>query len=67
MSKIDEFKQELRALLAKYDAYICCGVGEGSDTYGIYDEHICVMVKDGNKEVESKIDGWGIGASDILM
>lgn len=38
--KIKAFKQELKALLEKHNACINVGYGDGTDTYGICDEHL---------------------------
>lgn len=41
-----EFLKELKDLLEKYNACISWTCGEGSDTYGIYDDHICACLND---------------------
>lgn len=38
--KIQDFKQELKTLLKKHNACINVGYGDGTDIYGIYDEHL---------------------------
>lgn len=71
--KEQQFKEELKELLIKYDAHIYFSVGEGSDTYGFYDEALKVdfMIKEpGNrcKTIESSSilsDGWGIDQTDL--
>lgn len=57
-----EFLKELKALLEKYDASICFTCHPSSDTYGLYDDHIIVLM--GNKEVAGS-DNWTLVASDI--
>lgn len=62
MNKSEQFKEELKALLLKYNASIDFSVGEGSDTYGLYDESITLSIED--TEVYS-ISGYGISAYDL--
>ena len=70
MSKINEFQIELKALLAKYNATISANVGEGSDTHGIYDEHILVYLSDEKgrdiKGEEYRIDDWFIDSFNVI-
>ena len=42
MSRVEEFKKELKELLTKYDATLGVTLGFGSDTHGIYDEEVVV-------------------------
>ncbi len=73
MPKSDEFKQELQALLAKYDASIGFSVGESSDTHGLYNERIEVYfsgLEPGGRfktvtETVKLVDGWGVDSSDL--
>ena len=39
---MQEFAQELSDLLEKYEVYIYWVCGDGSDTYGIYDEQMLI-------------------------
>jgi len=69
MSKIDEFKAELKAVLVKYNATISACVGEGSDTHGIYDEHMIIYLSDnkGNsiEGEECRIDDWYVDGYNV--
>lgn len=57
-----EFLKELKALLEKYNAYISWTCSEGSDTYGIYDDHIYANLND---KVEIKFDGRYIDCDNL--
>lgn len=63
MSKADEFKSELRALLLKYGASIGVGYADCSDTHGMYDEHMTIDFDD--RTSITVCDGWGISVSDL--
>lgn len=43
-NKLEQFKQELAALLIKYNASIDVDWGDGSDMYGVYREGITVTI-----------------------
>lgn len=67
-----QFKKELKALLAKYNASICFEVGEGgSDTYGLYDETMTVCFRSMEPKKPFKItchkicSGWTISKTDL--
>lgn len=62
LAEDSSFLGELKNLLEQYDASIAFDVGEGSDTYGLYDEAIVVMV--GDREIY-RVDGYGIDSTDI--
>jgi hypothetical protein len=49
MANIIQFKKELARLLKKHGASINWECGEGSDTHGIYDEKITVLLGDGQR------------------
>lgn len=57
-------RNELKALLEKYDVSIVFSVGEGSDLHGVYDERI-ELVENGTDEVLIKMDGYGLSALDL--
>ena len=62
MNKSEKFKEELKTLLLKYNASIDFCVGDGSDTYGLFDEKIILSIED--TEVYS-VSGYGISAYDL--
>jgi len=62
MSKGKEFIDKLQGLLKEYNADISWGCGDGSDTYGIYDEEMSIEVE--GKEVLC-VDGNCIDASSL--
>lgn len=66
---IEAFKQELKALLEKYDATIDANVGSGSDTHGIYDETMEISIRDNKKSFrchnETVVNGWSISSRDL--
>lgn len=73
MSKLSDFRHELHALLAKYDAVLSFEVGEGSDTHGLYDERFTVSFfnqPEGNHfkttgKEHTIAPGWSIDQSDL--
>jgi hypothetical protein len=63
MSKIDDFKVKLRALLKKYNAGIGFDVDDCTDYHGIYGQHMYIEI-DGT--VLETFDGlWHIEDTDI--
>ena len=44
LRKLEEFSEELKALLEKHKAYLEIHFGEGSDTHGIYNEKIVANI-----------------------
>lgn len=60
----EQFKQELKSLLAKYEVSIGFDCDDSSDTHGIYDGRIVVFDKR-DKELFSA-PGWSLSATDIL-
>ncbi len=73
MSKAEDFKKELQALLKKYDASIGFNVGECSDTHGLYNERLEVAFQELTKGARFKTvtetallaDGWGVDYTDL--
>lgn len=73
MSKANEFKKELKALLKKYDATIGFNVGESSDTHGLYNERLEVQfseLREGANfktvvETKELVKGWDVGYIDL--
>lgn len=65
----DEFLRELKALLEKYRVSIGFSVGECSDTYGLYDEQVCIdhqiSPESFHEERWLSVDGWWMDAKDI--
>ena len=59
---MEQFKKELKELLAKYDATIAFECGECSDLHGVYDEKIVAEV--GGKEITLS-DGYYVQSSDL--
>ena len=60
---------EIAAILKKYDACIGAGVGDASDTHGIYDEHISIAVRDMPNRwafTERRWSGWSIAHDDMV-
>jgi len=65
---VKEFKRELKDLLTKYNAFISFNVGDGSDTYGLYNERMTIEHRIGdsrNYVTLLEVDGWVIDKSDI--
>lgn len=62
MSRIVEFKKELRELLSKYDASLRVLYDDCSDMHGVYGEHMAVEL-DGRSHF--LCDHWGIDVSDL--
>jgi hypothetical protein len=64
-----DLKSELKALLKRHNASIEFDCGEGSDTYGIYDERIVVTVRPDPKRFEEKeifsVNGVAMSYKDI--
>ena len=69
MGKREEFLIKFAALLKEYNATILFSVGEGSDTHGLYDEHMKVWHQpDPTKFAEEewlRVDGWTMNHHDI--
>lgn len=65
----EQFLQELKELLEKYDVNIGFSVSPCSDTHGLNDEKIVIdhrISKNSFKEERwLEVYGWGLGASDI--
>jgi len=64
MENKEEFLKELKALLQKYNVTISAGVGEGSDTHGISEEHVEIYSNFNYKTV-FKVEGWSLTHEDI--
>ena len=62
MADLEEFKKELRSLLAKHNATIGFDCSECSDTYGINDANISVSLGGMNIRLA---DGWNVDATDL--
>jgi hypothetical protein len=65
---VKEFKRELKDLLTRYNAMICFNVGDGSDTYGLYNERMTIEHRVENTfeyKPLVEVSGWGIDKSDI--
>ena len=61
-----QFAKELQVLLEKYDVSIGFGVGECSDTYGLYGEHMLIEPTHRQEQGwQIKITGWVISADDL--
>lgn len=71
MSDISNFKAELAALLEKYNATIGFSCGEGSDTFGLYDEKMVVDFYSRERGQKTKTHilayGWGIDRHDLKV
>lgn len=63
----EEFLSKLKDLLDEYDATIEFTCDESSDTYGLYGDHLeIIMREDGfRNKVVFKSDGWEITPKDI--
>ena len=59
-----EFLKELKALLEKYNACISWTCSEGSDMYGIHDDHICANLND---KVDIEFDGRYIDCDNLYI
>ena len=64
MDNKQEFVKELRELLQKYNVSIQAGVGEGSDTHGICEEHIEIYSNFDYKAIFT-VDGWTLDQTDL--
>lgn len=67
-TEIQQFRTELKALLAKYNASINFSVGSCSDTHGLYEEKMVVShtIPGTFKDIDLiEVYGWGICAGDI--
>jgi len=64
VTKLDDFKRELAALLDKYGASIEFVVDECSDTYGLYGERQTVHFH-GDRDFHTLETGWSVSASDL--
>ena len=64
-----EFLKELKTLMEKYDVTIGFSVSACSDTYGLYDEKMCInhriSKKSFKEETWLEVNGWNIQSSDI--
>lgn len=63
-----QFLIELKELLEKYNASINWTCGDGSDTYGIYDDKMYVdfrLDKGGYEEIDI-CNSWGFNARDLI-
>lgn len=69
MSKLSEFKRELKELLNKYDASIQLGFANCSDTHGMYDERIEVSFRVNRPRFQYQTHtlskGYGISKGDL--
>ena len=64
MNEVENFKKELKELLQKYDATISFEYDPDSDTYGIYDGHIELKIKE-NKLRHKHQNYWELIADDL--
>ncbi|RLA81568.1 MAG: hypothetical protein DRG78_09040 [Epsilonproteobacteria bacterium] len=62
MSKIKEFKKELKVLLGKYDAEIGFDASDSNGFYTIYDEHMYIEI---GEEITIFENDWSIRESDL--
>ena len=60
--KVKAFLNDLKVLLAKHKADIGFDCGDGSDLYGLYDEHVTAEI-DGTKI--RLVSGWVVDASGL--
>jgi len=60
--KVIAFVKDLKALLEKHKADIGFNCGDGSDTYGLYEEEMTATVDGVDITLAS---GWGVSASDL--
>ena len=58
--EIREFKEELKALLAKYDACISFNCDDCSDTYGLYKTRIELQNPFDGSTISKLSDGWSV-------
>lgn len=63
MKEIHPMLVELKALLDKYKADISFTCSEGSDTYGLYNDHIEIT---SNTKTIFKANGWYIHPNDLV-
>jgi len=63
MTKGEQFLQELGLLMKKYNATIAFEVGDGSDTYGLYDEKMVCSVEDEDITITRS---WCFDTSDLI-
>lgn len=56
-----EFLKDLKELLEKYNACISWACDDGSDLYGIYNDHICVTL---DNSVEINFEGSCVDCDD---
>lgn len=64
MPKVIKFKEELKALLEKYEAIICFECSNCSDTFGIHNEKITVRME--SDKIKSTLsDGWSVNTTDL--
>ena len=61
---MENFTNELKALLKKYDVGIAFSVDSCSDTHGLCDEKIVVYPNKGGKNI-IEVDGYCMDSSDI--
>lgn len=64
LTDMQKFKKELRELLNKYSATIAWDCSEGSDTHGIYEDWMSVVV---NGQAERVTNGRYIDKHDIKI
>ena len=67
--EIQQFRAELKALLTKYNASICCSVGSYSDTDDLYNKKMTIWhtVPGTFKDINIlEIDSWVIRSGDIV-
>jgi hypothetical protein len=63
--RLEGFKKDLKELLEKYTAAIGFSTGDGSDTFGLFDDRIVVFF-DGNFDKEYELaSGWAVYPSDM--
>ena len=61
-SNTEDFKRELKQLLKKYRASIGFDCGSGSDTHGLYDDHMYIRI---GEETEKICWNWEFDHSDL--
>jgi len=62
-----EFLRKLKELMEEYNASVGFTCSDGSDTYGLYDDHLEICINEGGfkDRVVFESDGWWIESGDI--
>ena len=64
--KQKEFLKEFKALLVKYNAEIGWTCDSCSDTYGLYNDHLCITMY-GQKDIDFESSGIDVSDIDYLL